>query len=88
MTKTIGRTPRQPLLGYSPRGGIDALVKDDIAVVPSLIGDILKDRKRAVEKIKLEQTKQKGYYDLRRRTPKKYAKRDLVLVSFPVFTHK
>lgn len=80
-SQTTGRTPSQLLLGYSPRGGEDAPLRDEVMLVPKVIDDIILTRHQAAEKIGREQERQKKNYDLRRRPAQQYAVNDLVLVE-------
>jgi len=59
-TKT---TPSQLLLGYIPRGGADAALKDEVQLTSSIVDNLLKEREEALKEIKKAQLRQKEQYD-------------------------
>lgn len=78
--KSTGKTPSQLLLGFTPRGGSDSLLTDEIKQIPKVLDNLLEIRRQAAENILAAQQKQKFAYDKKRKSPKKYKVGDLVLI--------
>ncbi|KAJ8917081.1 hypothetical protein NQ315_013000 [Exocentrus adspersus] len=69
---STGKTPSQLLLGYTPRGGTDAILKDEVEQIPAIIDDIISARREALEKKDVTQEKQKEQFDKKRKPSRKY----------------
>lgn len=56
----------------------DALLKDEIALIPRIIGNLLDIRREAADKSSQTQAKQKSAFDCRQKKTYPYKKGDLV----------
>ncbi len=81
VNKTTGKTPIQLLLAYTPRGGEDTLLVDEVTQVSTVLENLLDERRKAAEKTKVEQNQQKRYYDTHRKQAHQYQLGDLVLIE-------
>lgn len=92
VSKSTGKTPSQLLLGYSPRGGTDTVLRDEISQIPSIIEDLIEVRRLASENVDKVQEKQKAHFDKRRKPARQYREGDLVVVekssAVPGTSHK
>lgn len=79
-SKSTGKTPSELMFGFIPRGGNDALLKDEIQQLPTLFQDLVTTRENASKMIIASQLKQKQYYDKKRKQPKTYKEGDLVVI--------
>lgn len=80
VNKTTGKTPSQLMFGFSPRGGTDVLLVDEIEQTSKMMDDLLKIRQDAANKMEQAQIKQKDYFDKKRKKPHVYKEGDLVLI--------
>ncbi len=74
-------TPSHLLLGYTPRGGEDAPLRDEVTSTVASLDNVTAIRLKAAEVNKQAQTQQKKYYDQRRREATRYQEGDLVLIE-------
>jgi hypothetical protein len=81
VNQSTKRTPSQLLLGYVPRGTADAVLRDEVALVPSVIEDIVQAREEAAEEVRKAQAVQKKSFDARRKVATQYCVGDQVLVE-------
>lgn len=81
VNQSTKRTPSQLLLGYTPRGGDDAALRDEVQLTSTVIDDLLAEREEAMKEIEKSQSRQKEYYDRSRRTAEKYQEGDLVMLK-------
>lgn len=81
VNESAGKTPSQLLLGFKPRQSTDAILKDEIVVIPRIIDDLIDVRCKAAEKNAQAQAKRKTAYDRHRKAARLYQKGDLVLVE-------
>ncbi|KAJ8909429.1 hypothetical protein NQ315_016451, partial [Exocentrus adspersus] len=79
--QSTGKTASQLLLGYTPRGGTDAILKDEVEQIPAIIDDIISARREALEKKDVTQEKQKEQFDKKRKPSRKYKEGDLVVIE-------
>lgn len=68
------------MFGFTPRNSSDALLKDEISKIPSMLEDLLNAREEAAQKNKLAQDKQKSHFDKKRKKPHNYKEGDLVVI--------
>ena len=81
VNSTTGKTPSQLLLGYTPRGGEDAPLRDAVEETSRLISNLDAVREEAATATSQAQKRQKKYFDQRRKKPKTYEIGDLVLIE-------
>src|SRR5699024_10147328 len=70
VNNSIGKTPSELLLGYSPRSGVDMPLKDEVATIPPIIENLLEERQNAADRIQETQKKQKKEEKHQERTKK------------------
>lgn len=79
--KTTGQISYNLLMNYHPRNGVQnhliAALQDVEEDEPK---DVIRQREKALNKIKASQSQQKKRFDKRHKKPKKYKQDDLVLV--------
>jgi hypothetical protein len=75
------QTPSHLLLGYTPRGGEDMPLRDEIVITSSALDDIAATRLKAANVNQQAQGVQKKYYDERHQEATKYNVGDLVLIE-------
>lgn len=81
VNKSTGKTPSQLMFGSEPRTGTDAILIDEVATTFELIENIIEERQKAAERIKVAQSQQKQYFDKKRKKPRVYKEGDLVLIE-------
>lgn len=79
--RSTGKTPSQLLLGFEPRQGIDAPLREEVSTIPRILSDLVGLRLDAAKKNEEEREKGKTYFDRRRKQPRKHREGDLVLVE-------
>lgn len=75
------KTPSQLLLGYTPRGGDDAPLRDEVMSSSRLLEDLVQTREEAAQNIENAQKAQKLHYDKRHKPSYQYKVGDLVLIE-------
>lgn len=80
VNKSTGKTPSQLMFGFTPRNGSDAPLRDEVQQIPTLLENIIAAREDASDKIQLAQTKQKKYFDKKRKKPRIYKEGELVAI--------
>lgn len=81
VNKSTGKTPSELMFGYSPRGGTDILLRDEVETVSSVLLDLHAVREEAAKLNQVAQNRYKVHFDKKRKPAKVYKIGDLVLVE-------
>ena len=81
VNRSIQKTPSQLLLGYTPRGGEDMILRDEVQQLSRVLGDVVQTRLEAAEAIGRAQMQQKQQYDRRRKEAHSYEVGEQVLME-------